>query len=65
MNRRKRRKSASNGRVTAPTVFGAIAAGYECPDCTADTVLANPSAGVYVLEVRHDETCPWLRRLES
>lgn len=34
---------------------------YECPDCASDTHLVQVTPGVYVLEVRHDDTCPTLR----
>ena len=35
-----------------------------CDDCDAYQVLTQPVPGVYVVEVRHDDTCPWLRAHE-
>ena len=29
-----------------------------CPDCDADTMLTEQSPRVFVLEIRHDTTCP-------
>lgn len=31
-----------------------------CPDCNADTRIAEIAPGVYVLSVLHDDTCPQL-----
>jgi len=51
--RRTRRLEATPGaRVRA------FANSYRCPDCLADTELINPSTNVYVLNVRHDMSCP-------
>lgn len=62
MNRRQRR-AAGHRRGVHPAVV-AIADGYECPDCCADTELIQVSPGMHVLEVRHDNTCPELARRE-
>lgn len=61
MNRRQRRKASSNAGKHGAR-FGALAAGYSCPDCISESALVNPSDGVFVLEVRHDATCPQLRK---
>jgi hypothetical protein len=34
-----------------------------CDDCGAYQELAQVERGVYVLEVRHDATCPEFRRI--
>ncbi len=57
MNRRNRRGTRRIEATPAARVQ-AFAAAYACPDCTADTELINPSPSVYVLEVRHDLSCP-------
>jgi hypothetical protein len=55
MNRRQRRAAPDH-------LVHAIAASYVCPDCPADTELLNPSPHVWLLEVRHDDTCPWFNQ---
>ena len=35
-----------------------------CPDCGAYSELFDSGGGVYVLAVRHDETCPSYRAME-
>jgi hypothetical protein len=60
VNRRQRR-AAGQRRGVHPGVL-AIADGYECPDCNADTELVQVSPGVHVLEVRHDDSCPWFNQ---
>jgi len=35
---------------------------YECPDCASEAQLVQVTPGVYVLEVRHDDTCPQLQQ---
>ncbi len=34
-----------------------------CEDCNAEQVLSEHSPGVFVLEIRHDPTCPTYRRI--
>ena len=34
-----------------------------CEDCDAYQVMTTDGSGVYVLEVRHDDSCPYLRRV--
>lgn len=46
--------------MTEPTMDGLS---YECPDCASDAQLVQVKPGVYVLQVRHDDTCPTLRRI--
>lgn len=36
-----------------------------CDDCDAVQRLTTDGAGVYVLEVRHDDSCPYLARVTS
>lgn len=36
-----------------------------CPDCNADVALVEASPSVYVLEIRHDDTCPTLAVIEG
>jgi len=57
VNRRQRRGTRRLEATPAARVR-AFAAAYACPDCTADTELINPSTNVYVLNVRHDLSCP-------
>lgn len=38
---------------------------YHCPDCNSETELVELAPGVFHLEVRHDATCPTLRRMEG
>jgi len=56
--RRTRRLEASPGAQVR-----AFAEGYRCLDCLADTELINPSPSVFVLNVRHDATCPSYARM--
>jgi len=56
MNRRQRRTRRLE--ATPGAQVRAFADAYACPDCTADTELVNPSPSVFVLNVRHDTTCP-------
>jgi len=48
-----------------PATLALIGRLSECPDCCADTELVQPSPGVHVLEVRHDETCPTYRSMQG
>jgi len=32
-----------------------------CPDCDSDVVVIEEAPGFLRAEVRHDESCPWLR----
>jgi len=57
MNRRHRR-GTHRVEATPGAQVRAFANSYRCPDCTADTELVNPSPSVFVLNVRHDTTCP-------
>ncbi len=34
-----------------------------CPDCDATTELVDHGHGLWLLEIRHDDTCPTYRRL--
>ncbi len=34
-----------------------------CDDCNAEQVLAEHAPGVFVLEIRHDPTCPTYQRI--
>jgi hypothetical protein len=36
-----------------------------CPDCDATTALVQIGKGAFVVQVRHDATCPWLARHEG
>jgi len=36
-----------------------------CPDCNATAGLREIHPGVVVIEVRHDETCPTYKAMES
>jgi hypothetical protein len=33
---------------------------YKCPDCASEVGPAAPGSGL-MLEVRHDDSCPWLQ----
>lgn len=57
MNRRHRR-GTRRVEASSGAQVRAFAAAFRCPDCTAETELINPSTNVYVLNVRHDTTCP-------
>lgn len=62
MNRAQRR---ARGRLRAQVGYHPSAGA--CPDCDADLALAEmtDAPGVFVAEVRHDPTCPWLARREG
>jgi hypothetical protein len=36
----------------------------DCDDCDADTALYEAEPGIFVIQIRHDDTCPWLARHE-
>jgi len=57
VNRRQRR-GARRVEATPGARVRAFANSYRCPDCLAETELINPSTNVFVLEVRHDLSCP-------
>jgi len=63
VNRRQRRAAARTD--LDPATMALIGRLAECPDCCADTELVQPTPGVHVLEVRHDETCPTYRRMQG
>ena len=50
--------------LRAPLAFRRIAAAYRCPDCDSETGEPQPDdlLGIWRMEVRHDETCPWYRQ---
>lgn len=56
MNREQRRRAARRAKGTQ--LAHQVAAGYQCPDCNADTQLVEDEPGVFILAVFHDETCP-------
>ncbi len=56
MNREQRRAALRAGIPPAAITY---AESYRCPDCSATTDL-HLQAGVPVLDVRHDPTCPAL-----
>jgi len=64
MNRRQRRGTRRIEAIPAAQVH-AFADAYACPDCLADTELINPSPNVFVLEVRHDLSCPNYARMTA
>ena len=33
---------------------------YHCPDCASTSQIVTVSPGVFVMQVAHDSTCPWL-----
>lgn len=57
MNRKMRRAAARRGErvITSARSTGV------CPDCDADERLVEMAPRLYRLEIRHDDTCPWLR----
>lgn len=42
----------------------AYAAGYQCPDCDSEIRITEVAPGFVRASVLHDQTCPWLARLE-
>jgi len=63
VNRRQRRAAARTD--LNPATMALLGRLSECPDCCAETELVQPSPGVHVLEVRHDETCPTYRSMQG
>lgn len=64
MNRRERR-AAARRRPPAPLGLPlAAAVRYRCPDCLSENgTPTTGSAGVWRVEIRHDDTCPTYRAL--
>lgn len=60
MNRSQRR-AASRRPWTGDHLARRFAAGYRCPDCDADIELVEHAPHVFVVNVRHDDTCPTWR----
>jgi hypothetical protein len=58
VNRAQRR--AGGRRHLSGSAAVAFARSYSCPDCSSDQQLLEEGNGLYVLEVAHDPTCPWL-----
>ena len=65
MSRAERRR-ARKGTVAEP-VLDALLGGRipgGCDDCDAYQELSTDGSGIYVLAIRHDDTCPWLQARE-
>jgi hypothetical protein len=56
VNRRQRR-AGSRAQQLARTI--------RCPDCNSETTVVKVAPRVYRGEVRHDDTCVWLRAFEK
>jgi hypothetical protein len=67
MNRAQRRAASRREakQAVGRQLATAYAAEYECPDCLSEQSLVEYSPGVLLLEVRHDETCPSYRAMET
>lgn len=37
----------------------------QCPDCNSEAEIAEPFPGFHYVQIRHDNTCPWLNRYEQ
>jgi len=61
VNREQRRAARRAGIPEAAITYAAT---YQCPDCNCQTEL-HVTAGVPVLDVRHDPTCPALAARHS
>ncbi len=62
VNRRQRRTAARTAGGRAALTY---ADQYTCPDCASETELRRDDDGVFLLEVRHDDTCPTFRRIRG
>ncbi|OBJ00234.1 hypothetical protein A5624_08585 [Mycobacterium sp. 1482292.6] len=61
MNRADRRRT----KRRPPLSVRWVAANYRCPDCLSETAQpVQDNAGVWHIEVRHDESCPWFTQLK-
>jgi hypothetical protein len=67
MNRAQRRATARREakQAVGRQMAREYAADYRCPDCLSEQSLVEHSPGVMVLEVRHDQTCPSYRAMET
>jgi hypothetical protein len=59
------KRRARRTPVDSASLAAAFAEDYRCPDCSSETELLELVPGVFHLEVRHDATCPTLRRMEG
>lgn len=46
----------------SPEAAVAQAAAYRCPDCDSERAPVRRKGRVVRVQIRHDSTCPWLRR---
>lgn len=60
VNRSKRRKLPKAIQSIADNLHN-----LHCPDCNNDAALTQDSLGMWHLEIRHDDTCPWLSAYEQ
>lgn len=59
MNRAERRKLPRAIQPIADNLHT-----IRCPDCDNDTSLIE-SGGAFIVQLLHDDTCPWLKRYEA
>jgi hypothetical protein len=67
MNRKQRRaRPIARVRFGRNAIQGDPVAAAQCPDCDSEVILLSTTVGGrhHVIEVHHDETCPWYAELK-
>jgi len=59
MSNRRRPRDRAFRQFVIGARADAYAASWRCPDCASETTVTSTD-GLPTVEVRHDDTCPWL-----
>ncbi len=54
-----------NQRRESPESIRTVLSQSQCPDCNSEAEVTEPLPGFHYLQIRHDDTCPWLARYEE
>jgi acetone carboxylase gamma subunit len=57
--------SPEDRRAAGKALARMLSGNYRCPHCDAETDLEEREPGYLLLHVYHDETCPFLARMDG